>query len=225
MEDWTSILRLATKWNFLSLRELAVERLLAITSPIDKVVLGHTFDLPKWLPLAYAQLCERAKPLTTEEGKRLGELGPVGVDIVIRLWQVFHELKSVSVSDRNYTETVNKIFELDDGGTSKAPPQIANAPAPLHAPAVPVFSFAPSTPTLWPWHSATSTNAIPSVQSGSEKTDVGGSHPPAGLSLTGAFAATASSNSVASDNKAVRKQKAKLPRSTVTSQSPVQDIA
>ena len=149
VEDWTSILRLATKWNFLSLRELAVERLLAITSPIDKVVLSHTFDLPKWLPLAYAQLCERAKPLTAEEGKRLGELGPVGVDIVIRLWQVFHELNPVSVSDRNYTETVKRIFELD-GGTSKTPSQITNAPAPSDTPAVPVapiFSFAPSTST------------------------------------------------------------------------------
>jgi len=68
VEEWTSILRLATKWNFLSLRELAVERLFGITSPIDRVVLSHTFGLPKWLPLAYAQLSSEHRQMSGSAG-------------------------------------------------------------------------------------------------------------------------------------------------------------
>jgi hypothetical protein len=115
VEDWTSILRLATKFKFSSLRELAVERLFDITSPLDKVILAHTFELPEWLPLAYAQICDGNQPLTVEEGRRLGELGPLGNDIIIRLWQTCHEMRSFPIRPvTDIIEIVKRIFELND---------------------------------------------------------------------------------------------------------------
>jgi hypothetical protein len=167
-EEWTSVLRLATKWNFLSLRNLAVERLFDITSPIDRVVLGHTFDVPEWLPLAYTDLCKRGEPLTIEEGKRLGELGHVGADIVTRLWRVSHGLASVKNEQRNYSEQVKKIFELDDGKPKvAAPPEVANAPPVAFNTAAPVssaFSFNVSSPlfTTTAWDSVTAPTPAPS---------------------------------------------------------------
>ena len=149
VEEWTSILRLATKWNFLSLRELAIERLFEITSPIDKIILSHTFHLPKWLPLAYARLCKRNAPLTIEEGRRLGELGPVGCDVVIRLWQACHEFNSLPVHQRmrnSAIDTVKRIFELDDsesGTSTHHECEDAVADLPIQTPAVPPMIDSP----------------------------------------------------------------------------------
>jgi hypothetical protein len=115
VEHWTSILRLASKWTFTSLRELAVERLFKITTPIEKIVLGHTFDLPQWLPIAYGELCERETPLSIEEGRQLGQLGEKGGDIVILLYQARHSIYRVPrhmVRDVHIKEVVEDVFEL-----------------------------------------------------------------------------------------------------------------
>lgn len=40
--------------------------------PVDQVVLAITHKVPEWLPVAYASLCSRKKPLTGDEAERLG---------------------------------------------------------------------------------------------------------------------------------------------------------
>ena len=120
VEQWTSILRLATKWTFTSLRELAVQHLFDITSPVEKIVLGKTFDLPEWLPQAYADLCKREKPLTIDEGRNLFQLGAIGCDIVIQLNQASHRWRNLQESCLGYTmntdiqvaQIVNTVFQL-----------------------------------------------------------------------------------------------------------------
>ncbi|THH21577.1 hypothetical protein EW146_g60 [Bondarzewia mesenterica] len=72
VEEWTSVLRLSQKWGFRSIRELAIERLGPISSPVDKIVLGRMFDIAHWLTPGFAGLVERKAPLTPEEGRRLG---------------------------------------------------------------------------------------------------------------------------------------------------------
>ncbi|KAI0060587.1 hypothetical protein BV25DRAFT_946750 [Artomyces pyxidatus] len=72
VDEWTSVLRLATEWGFVSIRGLAVERLGVIASAVDKIVLAHAHALRAWLAPAYAELCVRAAPLSAAEGRRLG---------------------------------------------------------------------------------------------------------------------------------------------------------
>ncbi|KIM88761.1 hypothetical protein PILCRDRAFT_23473, partial [Piloderma croceum F 1598] len=72
VDEWTSILGFAVKWNFHSIKVLAVKQLSPITSPIDKVVLRHTYNIVEWLPTAYGNICRRKDALTLEEGMRLG---------------------------------------------------------------------------------------------------------------------------------------------------------
>jgi hypothetical protein len=72
MDEWTSILKLAVKWNFQSIEVVAVKQLGPITSPIDKIVLGRTYNIVEWLPTAYGDICRRKDALTLEEGMRLG---------------------------------------------------------------------------------------------------------------------------------------------------------
>ncbi|KII95545.1 hypothetical protein PLICRDRAFT_71568, partial [Plicaturopsis crispa FD-325 SS-3] len=72
VEEWTSILNLAVKWDFASIRTLAIKELALIASPIDKVVLGREYGITSWLADAYRAVCERPEALSEEEGTRLG---------------------------------------------------------------------------------------------------------------------------------------------------------
>jgi hypothetical protein len=104
-----------------------VDRLFEITSPIEKILLSYRFDIPQWLPLAYASLCERNEPLSIEEGRRLFELGGIGGDIIVLLNQARHELNSTSpqlssfgsfsksASVTRVSGVVKKVFGLDQG--------------------------------------------------------------------------------------------------------------
>ncbi|KZP06380.1 hypothetical protein FIBSPDRAFT_1053561 [Athelia psychrophila] len=70
--QWTSILHLAAKWGFESIRLLAIDNLTTTAIPVDKIVLGRRYGISDWLPGAYEAVCTRADPLTVEEGMKLG---------------------------------------------------------------------------------------------------------------------------------------------------------
>jgi hypothetical protein len=118
VSEWTSILRLATKWAFTSMRELAIQRLFCITCPVEKIVLAHTFSIPDWLPKAYAELCKREAPLTVDEGRDLFDLGWTGCDIVIHLNQASYEWRkrvmygTPANMDGEVAAIVKKVFQL-----------------------------------------------------------------------------------------------------------------
>ncbi|KAJ7125372.1 hypothetical protein C8R44DRAFT_586255, partial [Mycena epipterygia] len=86
-EEWTSVLALATRWEFMSLRELAVQHLCAITSAVERIALGRRYDVPGWLVPAYTEVCERKEPLSLAEGRLLG------LDDVICIGQVRHSIR------------------------------------------------------------------------------------------------------------------------------------
>ncbi|KAF7981376.1 hypothetical protein HWV62_33855 [Athelia sp. TMB] len=71
-EQWMSMLHLSAKWDFESIKLLAIDRLTARAAPIDKIVLGRRYDIDEWLPGAYEAVCLRSDPLTVEEGMKLG---------------------------------------------------------------------------------------------------------------------------------------------------------
>ncbi|TBU56272.1 hypothetical protein BD310DRAFT_882888 [Dichomitus squalens] len=73
-DEWTSILCLATRWDFNDIRTLAIREIQSLDmSPVDKIILAQEFDIGgRWLLGAYTALCERAEPLSVCEGARLG---------------------------------------------------------------------------------------------------------------------------------------------------------
>jgi len=78
-------LDLASKWNFKSVRALAIKQLGPIALPIDKIVVGRKHQIDEWLGDAYRSVCMRPDPLTLEEGIRLG------MDDVIKISAIRHE--------------------------------------------------------------------------------------------------------------------------------------
>jgi hypothetical protein len=71
LHEWTSILHLASKWSFKSMRSLALQELLPLASPVDKIVLGRKYGFDDWLIPAFVAVCARAEPLSLSEAKLL----------------------------------------------------------------------------------------------------------------------------------------------------------
>lgn len=88
VEEWTSILVLSDKWNFAELKTQATYQLSSIMSTIEKIALSKKYNVgnPYWLLAAYRELCTRRYPLSLVEGEKLG------LETVIKVWEVQHEL-------------------------------------------------------------------------------------------------------------------------------------
>ncbi|KAL1679064.1 hypothetical protein EV122DRAFT_277666 [Schizophyllum commune] len=73
VDEWTSVLRLATKWGVPRLRALAIREIEPKATPIEKVVIAREFDLGKdWLLPSFTAICTSSKPLDYDEAERLG---------------------------------------------------------------------------------------------------------------------------------------------------------
>ena len=111
VEDWSSILLLADRWNFESIKALAILKLAPIASPIDKIVLGRRHGVNDWLKSAYTAVCLQEAPLNLQEGRRLG------VDDVIRINAVryYHvpdrRLVTIPLSDTHIDDTFELFVE------------------------------------------------------------------------------------------------------------------
>jgi hypothetical protein len=86
-KEWTSVLTIASIWDFSSLRHLSISRLDYSLDTVERIVLGKQFDVCRWLTPAYFELCARPEPLTYEEGEMLG------MRDVIKIGQVRHQIR------------------------------------------------------------------------------------------------------------------------------------
>jgi len=103
-EEWTSVLALATKWEFTDYRQLAISRLAQLASPVDRILLGRSYDIPEWITTAYLELCKRDDALTYEEGQRLGMYD------VILLSDIRQSIRAnrVTTQDKNISTLIDK---------------------------------------------------------------------------------------------------------------------
>ncbi|VDC03772.1 unnamed protein product [Peniophora sp. CBMAI 1063] len=68
---WSAVLRLATMWKFDKQRELAIDALEEIASPMGKLILARRYDVEVWLQPAFIALCMRPATLSLSEAKHL----------------------------------------------------------------------------------------------------------------------------------------------------------
>ncbi|KZT08722.1 uncharacterized protein LAESUDRAFT_757437 [Laetiporus sulphureus 93-53] len=105
VEEWASVLNLATKWEFVVLRDLAIARLSQLASPVERILLARSYDVSQWIAPAYFELCKRDEPLTLGEGERLG------MKDVILLSEIRQSIRGnfrVTIQDRNIAALIEK---------------------------------------------------------------------------------------------------------------------
>ncbi|KAI6162489.1 hypothetical protein EDD17DRAFT_549756 [Pisolithus thermaeus] len=74
-EQWISVLKLSTMWDFHGLRNAAVshpDTPPQPLDPIDKLELALQYDIREWLLPALLALARRSAPISVEEGRRIG---------------------------------------------------------------------------------------------------------------------------------------------------------
>lgn len=90
LDEWTSVLHLATRWEFIDIRALAIRSIQSLDiSPVDRIVLARDFDITdRWTLQAYTALCDRSDPLSYHEASRLG------LETSVRIAQMREQLRS-----------------------------------------------------------------------------------------------------------------------------------
>ncbi|KAJ6483705.1 hypothetical protein DFH09DRAFT_1461052, partial [Mycena vulgaris] len=71
-EEWSSVLLLADRWRMMDIRRLAINELALCAGPVDKIALGHRYNVEEWLGPAYLALAMRKMPITSAEGMKIG---------------------------------------------------------------------------------------------------------------------------------------------------------
>jgi len=74
-QEWMSVLKLSTMWEFSDIRERAIQELLKEDmgmQTIEKIECARSFRVKEWLVEGYTELLKRAETITDEEGERLG---------------------------------------------------------------------------------------------------------------------------------------------------------
>jgi len=86
VEDWTSVLKLSTMWEFSETRKLAIEKLSEVGMDlVTKVILAKQYEVREWLFAAYEGLVKRKESLSVAEAERLG------LATAIRLYRIREE--------------------------------------------------------------------------------------------------------------------------------------
>ena len=74
VEEWSSILKLASQWDFVEVKEFALRELEQLEMPaLDKIILYHTHNINRnLLQAAYIALTVRDESISIKEGRLLG---------------------------------------------------------------------------------------------------------------------------------------------------------
>jgi hypothetical protein len=75
LSAWISLLSISTHFEMKRIRSRAIAEILSFRpriDPVDQVVLAVRHDIPEWLPLGYAALCQREEAIEVEEARKLG---------------------------------------------------------------------------------------------------------------------------------------------------------
>lgn len=87
-DDWKAALKLATMWDFETIRGLSISKLKETTDTVAQIQLARQYRVFNWLFACCETLVTRKEPISEEEAARLG------LSMAIRLLHVREELRS-----------------------------------------------------------------------------------------------------------------------------------
>ncbi|KIK58973.1 hypothetical protein GYMLUDRAFT_170302 [Collybiopsis luxurians FD-317 M1] len=72
LDEWESILTLATRWEMSNIRACAIERIALFNEPAKKISLARRYRIPRFFIPSLVQLIGRSEPLSVKEFADLG---------------------------------------------------------------------------------------------------------------------------------------------------------
>ncbi|KAJ6593369.1 hypothetical protein B0H19DRAFT_1246152 [Mycena capillaripes] len=141
-EEWISVLHLASLWDFLEVRDLAIQQLAMYAegtlNATERIVLGRKYDVSSWLRSGYTELAKRKTPISLEEAAK------IGWEVTLQICQLREAAVAPEGRARNPYENVSlgTAFQAEFKRADVAhrplssPPRISAAKSPLAAGAV-----------------------------------------------------------------------------------------
>jgi len=102
LEEWFSILKLAKKWDLISMRDKAISQLEAPIqekAPIEKILLAKRYGVARWLREGYISLTSQEEAITEDEMESLG-------------WETFGRLMQIREKDRPCNKKCGRCKKL-----------------------------------------------------------------------------------------------------------------
>jgi hypothetical protein len=133
-DEWISVLKLANLWDFIEVRNLAIEQLTSYAGSLDcieRILFARKFDVSAWLQSGYVELARRKAVVSAEEA------GKIGWETALQICQL-REAKTLSTSSGK-----NPYEKIDLGDTFQAELKRADA-AHEPLPAAPRILAAPT---------------------------------------------------------------------------------
>ncbi|KAJ7876093.1 hypothetical protein B0H14DRAFT_2501466 [Mycena olivaceomarginata] len=93
-DEWISVLKLANLWDFIEVRNLAIEQLTSYAGSLDcieRILFARQFDVSAWLQSGYVELARRKAVVSAEEA------GKIGWETALQICQL-REAKTLSTS-------------------------------------------------------------------------------------------------------------------------------
>jgi hypothetical protein len=107
---WISVLKVAHRFDFASVRALAVRQLTPLTTPVDKIVLAREYGVREWLEGAYRDVCvSPSLPSDAETFKKIARARDT--------LSMF-----APTADYDVRRVVQDVFQLEIGGPEAAEP-------------------------------------------------------------------------------------------------------
>ncbi|OCH91167.1 hypothetical protein OBBRIDRAFT_834423 [Obba rivulosa] len=72
IQQWMALLSISSRFMFDKIRAMTINALSPRLDAMERIALSSQFDIPQWLKPALVDLCMREKPLSDDEGRRIG---------------------------------------------------------------------------------------------------------------------------------------------------------
>jgi hypothetical protein len=121
-EEWKYVLHLSTRWDFASIRRLALKKIQPPTAH-DQLILARTYSVDHWVVPALSALCERETPLSLEEARQM-DIEDVVLVAIVREDIRTHGLQvdAAEIPHRVEAAQEGKLVHVDSVSVSPAVP-------------------------------------------------------------------------------------------------------
>lgn len=102
-EEWISVLHLASRWDFIEVRNLAIQKLelyAEMLGAAERILLARKYDVASWLRSGYTQLLRRKIPISSEEA------GKIGWEVALQICQ----LREAAVAPDGFSNPYDKAL-------------------------------------------------------------------------------------------------------------------
>jgi hypothetical protein len=113
-QEWMSVLKLATVWNFAAVKETAMGELDVYTQydPILQLIVAKQFDIPRWFVPAIHGVARREAPLDDNDFERLKELGPP--EAICKFMLKIAKVREGFYPNHDFTQAIKEVFDCDE---------------------------------------------------------------------------------------------------------------